>query len=108
MSSNDTASSISSSNLTQKYSVPPIENFLKRKDNSKQFIVMKYNQKEVSSRAWSTFGSPAKRVKSGSYQRIIAFASCLNCTNTSSFQSGGTGSTKHLLRHVCSKKYHPY
>ncbi len=38
------------------------------------------------------------------YQRIIGFASCFNCKDTYTYQSGGSGSTKHLLRRICSKK----
>lgn len=37
------------------------------------------------------------------YERIEGFASCFNCKDTYSFQSGGCGSTKHLLKHTCSK-----
>ena len=47
---------------------------------------------------------PDKRAEDGSYQRIMGFASCFSCKDTCSFQSGGSGSTKHLLRHVCYKK----
>jgi hypothetical protein len=104
LSSNDPVSSTSSSNLTQQYSASSIENLLKQKDGMKQFIVIKNDQKNVSSVAWSIFGFPAKRAEDGSYQRIIGFASCFDCKDTYSFQSGGSGSTKHLLRHVCSKK----
>ncbi|CAF3426928.1 unnamed protein product [Rotaria sp. Silwood1] len=103
-SSYDSVSSTSSSNVTQQYSTSSIENLLKQKDDFKQFIVIKNDQKNVSSLAWSTFCFPAKRAEDGSYKQIIGFASCFNCKDTYSFQSGGSGSTKHLLRHVCSKK----
>ena len=46
---------------------------------------------------------PAKRTEDGSYQRIMGFVSCFRCKDTCSFQAGGSGSTKHLLRHVCLK-----
>ncbi|CAF1396390.1 unnamed protein product [Rotaria sordida] len=103
-SSNDSVSCTSRSNLTQQYSASSIENLLKQKDDSKQFMVIKNDQKKLSSLAWSIFGFPAKRAEDGSYQRIIGFASCFNCKDTYAFQSGGSGSTKHLLRHVCSKQ----
>jgi hypothetical protein len=102
--SSDPISSTTSSTTTQSYTAASIENLLKQKDNLKQFIVLKNDQKNLSSPAWSTFGFPAKRVEDGSYQRIMDFASCFNCKSTYSFQSGGSGSTKHLLRHVCSMK----
>ena len=65
---------------------------------------MKNDQKNASPLACSTCGFPAKRAKDGSYQRIFGFASCFNCKDTYLFQPGGSGSTKHMLRHVCSKK----
>ena len=102
MSSIDKSSS-ASSNSVQQYSTSSIENLLKQKDESKQFIVIKNDQKHVSSPAWSTFGFPAKRVEDGSYQRIIDFSSCFTCKDTYSYPADGSGSTKHLLRHVCSK-----
>lgn len=46
---------------------------------------------------------PARRMDDDSYKRIDGFASCFECKATYSYQSGGTGSTKHLLKHVCSK-----
>ena len=65
---------------------------------------MKNDQKHVVSLAWSTFGFPAKRAEDGSYQRMFGFTSCFNCKNIYSFQPSASGSTKHMLRHVCSKK----
>ncbi|CAF3701502.1 unnamed protein product [Rotaria socialis] len=96
-------SSSSSTDLVEQYSTSSIENLLKQKDQSKQFMVVKNDQKYVSSPAWSTFGFPAKRFEDGSCQRIIGFASCFACKDTYSYQYGGSGSTKYLLRHVCSK-----
>ncbi|CAM4987268.1 unnamed protein product, partial [Rotaria socialis] len=81
-------SSSSSSNLIQPYSTSTIENLLKQKDNSKQFLVIKNNRKK----------------QDDCYQRIVGFASCFECKDTYTYQSGGSGSTKHLLRHVCSKR----
>ncbi len=66
--------------------------------------IVKNDQKNVASLAWSIFGFPAKRAEDRSYQRMIGFASCFDCKDTYSFQSGGSGSTKHLLRHVWWKK----
>ncbi|CAF3473830.1 unnamed protein product [Rotaria socialis] len=61
----------STSNLIQPYSTSTIENLLKQKDNSKQFLVIKNDQKKnVSSLAWPTFGFPAKRLEDDCYQRI--------------------------------------
>jgi hypothetical protein len=96
LSSNYSVSSVSSSNSSQQYSSSLIENLLKRKDHSKQFILMKNDQKNVSSPAWSTFGFPAKRVEDGSYQRIDGFASCFNCKDAYTFQSGGSGSAPNI------------
>ncbi|CAF4906656.1 unnamed protein product [Rotaria socialis] len=93
-------SSSSSTDLVEQYSTSSIENLLKQKDQSKQFMVVKNDQKYVSSPAWSTFGFPAKRVEDGSCQRIIGFASCFACKDTYSYQYGGSGSTKYLLRHL--------
>jgi hypothetical protein len=101
--SNCPDSSSSSSNAIQRYTASSIENLLKQKDSLKQFMVISNDQKNLSSAAWSTFGFPAKRRADGSYERIIGFASCFTCKDTYSYQSGG-GSTKHLLRHICSKK----
>ena len=103
-SSNYSTSTVSNLNSVQQYTAASIENLLKQKDSSKQFIVIKNDQKRVSSLAWSTFGFPAKRLEDGSYQRIIGFASCFECKDTYSYQSDGSGSTKYLLKHICSKK----
>ncbi|CAF4240066.1 unnamed protein product [Rotaria sordida] len=53
-----------------------MENLLKQKDNTEQFLVIKNDQKHVPSPNWSPFGFPAKHVEDGSYQRIISFANC--------------------------------
>ncbi|CAF1348560.1 unnamed protein product [Rotaria sp. Silwood1] len=100
----NTTISLSNSNSTQHYSTSLIENLLKQKDDSKQFIVIKNDQNNLSSPAWSTFGFPAKRLEDGSYHRIVGFTSCFECKDTYSYQSGDSGSTKHLLKHVCSKR----
>ena len=101
-SSNNTDSS-SNSNLTSQYSPSLMESLLKQKDKLKQFIVIKNDQKNLSSPAWSSFGFPARRMDDNSYKRIDGLASCFECKDTYSFQSDGSGSTKHLLKHVCSK-----
>jgi hypothetical protein len=103
LSSDCSISSSSYSNSVQEYSKSSIENLLKQKDNFKQFIVMKNDQKNLSSPAWNTFGFPAKRSDDGSYKRIPGFASYFTCKDTYSYQSGGGGSTKHLLKHTCRK-----
>ncbi|CAF4372964.1 unnamed protein product [Rotaria magnacalcarata] len=97
-------SSASNSNLIQSYSTSTIENLLKQKDNPKQFLIIKNDQKNVSSLAWATFGFPAKRLEADCYQRIVGFASCFEYKDTYTYQSGESGSTKHLVRHVCSKR----
>ncbi|CAF1428343.1 unnamed protein product [Rotaria sordida] len=81
-----------------------MENLLKQKDNSEQFLVIKNDQKHVPSPNWSTFGFPAKHVEDGSYQRIISFANCFKCKDTYSYQSRVSRSIKHLLGHICSKR----
>ncbi|CAF4364430.1 unnamed protein product, partial [Rotaria magnacalcarata] len=53
------------------------------------------------------FGFSGRKDKDGKYQRIDGFASCFTCRATYVFQSDGTGSTKHLLRHKCSKVQEP-
>jgi hypothetical protein len=103
-SSNNITPSSPSSNSTQHYSSSSIQNFLKQKDNLKQFMIVKNDQKCISSTAWSIFGFPARRVEDGSYRRIDGFTSCFECKDTYSFPSSGGGSTKHLLKHVCSKR----
>ena len=105
-SSNDYSSS-SNSNSSQQYSTSLVESLLKQSSNPKQFIVIKNDLKNVSSPAWSTFGFPAKRAGEDSYQRIDGFASCFECKATYLYQSGGSESTKHLLKHVCSKTSTP-
>lgn len=102
-SSSNNNSPSSNSNSVQQYSTSLIEGLLKQSNKPKQFIVIKNDQKKLSSPAWSTFGFPAKRIDDNSYKRIDGFASCFECKATYSYQSGGTGSTKHLLKHVCSK-----
>ncbi|CAF2142585.1 unnamed protein product [Rotaria magnacalcarata] len=97
-------SSASNSNLIQSYSTSTIENLLKQKDNPKQFLIIKNDQKNVSSLAWATFGFPAKRLEADCYQRIVGFASCFEYKDTYTYQSGESGSTKHLVRHACSKR----
>ncbi|CAF2154005.1 unnamed protein product, partial [Rotaria magnacalcarata] len=56
---------------------------------------------------WPNFGFSGRKDKDGKYQRINGFASCFTCRATYVFQSDGTGSTKHLLRHKCSKVQEP-
>ncbi|CAF4268689.1 unnamed protein product, partial [Rotaria sordida] len=80
-------------NLIQQYSTLPMENLLKQKDNSEQFLVIKNDQKHVPSPNWSTFGFPAKHVEDGSYQRIISFANCFKCKDTYSYQSRRSSSS---------------
>jgi hypothetical protein len=80
-----------------------IEIMSKRKDDRKEFIVIKNDERKSSSNAWKAFGFPARFVKNGSYKYIFGFASCFQCKMTYKFNSDGTGSTKHLLRHICSK-----
>lgn len=86
-----------------KFTSSLIENLLRRKDVRHEFKVIENNQKKCSSTAWSSFGFPARLSENGSYERIIGFASCFQCKTTYSFQPGGSGSTKHMLRHVCPK-----
>ena len=80
-----------------------IENLLKRKDSKKQFIVIENNLKKCSSTAWLTFGLPARKIDNGTCERIHGCASCFQCETKYVFQSDGSDSTKHWLRHVCSK-----
>ena len=91
------------SQVKQSFTASSIENLLKRKDSIKRFIVIENNLKKNSSTAWSTFGFPAQQIEDGAYERIHGFASCFQCKTTYTFQSDGSGSTKHLLRHRCSK-----
>ncbi|CAF5020772.1 unnamed protein product, partial [Rotaria sp. Silwood1] len=88
--------------INQTFTASSIENMLKRKDNRKEFKVIENNQKK-SSTAWATFGFPARLIENGTYERIHGLASCFQCKSTYTFHSDGSGSTKHLLRHVCSK-----
>ena len=76
---------------------------LKRKDSRKEFIVIENKQKRSSSIAWSTFGFPARLTEDNTYERLHGYASCFQCKSTYTFQSDGSDSTKHLLRHVCPK-----
>ena len=76
---------------------------LKRKDSRKEFIVIENKQKKSSSIAWSNFGFPARLSEDNTYERLHGYASCFQCKTTYTFQSDGSGSTKHLLRHVCPK-----
>ncbi|CAF4313115.1 unnamed protein product [Rotaria sp. Silwood2] len=92
----------SRSQINQTFTTSSIENMLKRKDNRKEFTVIENSQKKSSS-AWATFGFPARLIENGTYERIHGFASCFQCKTTYTFHSDGSGSTKHLLRHVCSK-----
>ncbi|CAF4262448.1 unnamed protein product [Rotaria sp. Silwood2] len=101
--SSSSSNSSSSLNVSQQYSTSSLEILLKQKDEPKQYIVLENKQKHLSSPAWSTFGFPAKRLSDGSYERIMGFASCSDCKDTYTYQSDGSGSTKHMLRHVCSK-----
>ncbi|CAF4426235.1 unnamed protein product [Rotaria magnacalcarata] len=96
---------VSSSNpvSVQKYSTTSLESFLKQKGEPKEYEIINNDQKHLSSPAWTKFGFPAKRVGDDAYQRIDGFASCFNCKSTYSYQSDGSGSTKHLLRYICSK-----
>ncbi|CAF1032271.1 unnamed protein product [Adineta steineri] len=103
-SSNRKTASSSMPNATYQYSTASINILLKRKDDSKEFIVIKNDKKKISSIAWSRFGFPAKRLADKSYKRIVGFASCFECKHTYSFQSGGSGSTKSLLNHKCKKR----
>ncbi|CAF4086103.1 unnamed protein product [Rotaria sordida] len=90
------------SQINQTFTTSSIENMLKRKDNRKEFTVIENNQKKSSS-AWATFGFPARLSENGTYERIHGFASCFQCKTTYTFHSDGSGSTKHLLRHICAK-----
>ncbi|CAF1275599.1 unnamed protein product [Rotaria magnacalcarata] len=90
------------SQVKQTFTTASIELMLKRKDDKNEFTVMVNNLKK-SSTAWSNFGFPARLDVGGIYQRIDGFTSCFQCKTTYTFQSDGTGSTKHLLRHICSK-----
>ncbi|CAF4034435.1 unnamed protein product [Rotaria sp. Silwood2] len=101
--SSSSSNSSSSLNVSQQYSTSSLEILLKQKGEPKQYIVLENKQKHLSSPAWSTFGFPAKRLSDGSYERIMGFASCSDCKDTYTYQSDGSGSTKHMLRHVCSK-----
>ncbi|CAF3038405.1 unnamed protein product [Rotaria sp. Silwood2] len=92
----------SRSQINQTFTTSSIENMLKRKDNRKEFTVIENSQKKSSS-AWATFGFPARLIENDTYERIHGFASCFQCKTTYTFHSDGSGSTKHLLRHVCSK-----
>ncbi|CAF5179357.1 unnamed protein product, partial [Rotaria magnacalcarata] len=96
---------VSSSNpvSVQKYSTTSLESFLKQKGEPKEYEIINNDQKHLSSPAWTKFGFPAKRVGDDAYQRIDGFASCFNCKSAYSYQSDGSGSTKHLLRYICSK-----
>ncbi|CAF3341802.1 unnamed protein product [Rotaria sp. Silwood2] len=89
--------------VKQTFTTSSIEIMLKRKDEKKEYIVTE-NTLKKSSTAWSNFGFPARLSKCGTYQRIHGFASCFQCKTTYAFQSDGSGSTKHLLRHICSKE----
>ncbi|CAF4309979.1 unnamed protein product, partial [Rotaria sp. Silwood2] len=88
--------------INQTFTTSSIENMLKRKDNRKEFTVIENSQKKSSS-AWATFGFPARLIENDTYELIHGFASCFQCKTTYTFHSDGSGSTKHLLRHVCSK-----
>ena len=77
----------SRSPINRQYTTSSIEFMLKRKDNRKEFIVIKNDQKKSSSIAWSTFGFPGRLIEDGSYQRIYGFASCFQCKSTYTFQS---------------------
>jgi hypothetical protein len=90
------------SQVKQTFTAASIELMLKRKDDKNEYTVMVNNLKK-SSTAWSNFGFPARLGAGGIYQRIDGFTSCFQCKTTYTFQSDGTGSTKHLLRHICSK-----
>ncbi len=87
----------------EQFTTTSLEHRLRRKDSRKEFIVIENNQKKATSTAWSTFGFPARLIDDGTYNRIMGFASCFQCKSTYTFQSDGSGSTKHLLRHTCSK-----
>ena len=104
-SSNSLDASPSRTQKNQQFTTTSIENLLKRKDNQKEFIIIENNQKKATSAAWSTFGFPARLTEDGTYNRILGFASCFQCKSTYTFQSDGTGSTKHLLRHNCPKSF---
>ncbi|CAF1140504.1 unnamed protein product [Rotaria sordida] len=88
--------------IKQTFTTSSIENMLKRKDNRKEFMVIENNQKKSSS-AWANFGFPARLDGNSTYERIHGFASCFQCKTTYTFHSDGSGSTKHLLRHICAK-----
>ncbi|CAF1603766.1 unnamed protein product [Adineta ricciae] len=87
----------------QAFTTTSLEHLLKRKDSRKEFIIVENNQKKAKSAAWSMFGFPARLIEDGTYSRIIGFTSCFQCKSTYTFQSDGSGSTKHLLRHNCPK-----
>ena len=91
------------SQVKQSFTASSIENLLKRKGSTKQFIVIENNLKKSSSTAWSTFGFPAQQIEDDAHERIHGFTSCFQCKTTYTFQSDGSGSTKHLLHHRCSK-----
>ena len=88
--------------IKETYTTTFIETMLRKVDNEKQYTVM-HNQQKKSSTVWSNFGFPNRKDKDGKHQRIDGFASCFTCKATYVFQSDGTGSTKHLLRHKCSR-----
>jgi hypothetical protein len=102
-SSNSVDVSPSRTQKNQQFTTTSIEHLLKRKDSRKEFIIIENNQKKATSAAWSTFGFPARLIEDGTYNRIPGFASCFQCKSTYTFQSDGSGSTKHLLRHICPK-----
>lgn len=92
-SSNEKPSLLNLNSIPQ-YSTSLIESLLKQKGKPKQIIVIKNDQKNLSSPAWSTFGFPAKCIDN-SYRPIESFASCFKCKATCSYQFDGSGCTKH-------------
>lgn len=101
--SNSLDASPSRPQKNQHFTATSIEHLLKRKDSRREFIVLENKQKKTTSAAWSTFGFPARLVEDDTYNRIPGFASCFQCKFTYTYQSDGSGSTKHLLRHTCPK-----
>jgi hypothetical protein len=59
-----------------------IELMLKRKDDRKEFIVIKNDQRKSASITWEAFGFSARLVKNGSYKYFVGFAGCFQCKTT--------------------------
>ena len=93
----------SRSPANQQFTTSSIEQMLRRKDSGKEFIVIENNRKKSSSTTRSTFGFPVRLTEDNAYERLHGYTSCFHCKITYTFQSDGSGSTKHLLKHVCPK-----